>query len=477
MKRVYSIIAVIAITIVGQIANGKKTEPIKIDNYKVVKIGQNVQATVTISNDKESRGSYKVVARPVVVKGEKDVKLPQVVFRNTKGRILDFRRKVNYPKNTIITQKGDIVEYTYVFPYKSWMNGSDLIVGVTTKGCCRELIYPEILAAKHLSLPSDVESVNKYTLVYVEPQNATKPRNEAGSAFLEFPAGSAKLMGDFKNNAFELNKINNSINMILSDASIKTLQSIDIWGTCSPEGSYLLNQKLAQNRAIALKDYIIDNYPNVTLDYSVTSTPENWMGLVEALQNNDQMWALEVIEIANEDINDDIKDVKVNDIDNGTTYKYLLKEIYPKLRRVDYKVNYIIRDFTPVEVEQLFDTRPQDLSLREMYYLALTYSQNSPQFYDIMTTSAAFYPNDDVANINAANAALQNGNVEDAQMYLKRVKSQSKQFFNTLGVMQMVTGDYTNALENLNKAYQMNLPQANKNIQQLNNKLNNIGML
>ena len=56
--------------------------------------------------------------------------------------------------------------------------------------------------------------------------------------------------------------------------------------------------------------------------------------------------------------------------------------------------------------------RPQNLSLNEMYLVANTYSNGSREFINVFETAVRLFPEDDVAKLNAAIAALSRGDVE-----------------------------------------------------------------
>lgn len=455
---------------------GKQRPLVTVGDYSIKRVGTLVEATVSLTSPKNCRSSYKITAMPALVKGTHAAGMPDVVFRTTKGRILDFRHNVTYPESTIFAEPGESVQYTYTFPYKKWMNHSELLINIRRAGCAKKGVT-SIVAAQHLNLPPDTAYVVRLALAYQQPAAEKKARAEIGSAFLEFPVGKSKLTGDFANNAFELGKINNSITLVSSDRDNKTLEGVEIWGTCSPEGSSASNARLAQNRALAVRDYIMGNYPYATSQFAVTSTPENWAGLAKLLENSTESWAPEVVEIAKSDITDNAKDKLVRTLDRGATYRTLLTEYYPQLRRVDYRVNYSIRDFTPSEVVEIYKTRPQDLSLAELYTLSQSYTPGTHAFSQIMQTAATLYPQNSTANLNAATAALQNGNYEAAAQYLSKVEKTSPYLFNTLGALQLVSGNYQSALESLKQAKAAGLEQAAENLKQLGMKVRNLEIL
>ena len=107
----------------------------------------------------------------------------------------------------------------------------------------------------------------------------------------------------------------------------------------------------------------------------------------------------------------------------GTPYGYLLKYIFPSLRVAICKVNYEVRDFSVEEAKEIIKTRPQNLSLNEMFLVANTYPTGSQEFIDVFETAVRMYPQSEIANINAATAALSRNELVSAERYLGMVNS------------------------------------------------------
>ena len=73
----------------------------------------------------------------------------------------------------------------------------------------------------------------------------------------------------------------------------------------------------------------------------------------------------------------DARDAGIRQIDNGATYLRLLREVYPQLRRVDYRISYTLPPFTVGQSRELIASRPEWLSLGEMCRLAECYPVDS----------------------------------------------------------------------------------------------------
>ena len=159
-------------------------------------------------------------------------------------------------------------------------------------------------------------------------------------------------------------------------------------------------------------------------------------------------------------------------MDGGAPYRYVLKNIYPSLRRSDYRVAYQVRFFTVEEGREIIKTRPQNLSLNEMFLVANTYPVGSQEFIDVFETAVRMYPKDEIANINAATAALSRNDLISAERCLNMVDSMKKlpEYSNAMGVLMLLKGEYEHAEEYLNVAYESGLKVAGYNLEELTRK-------
>ena len=195
---------------------------------------------------------------------------------------------------------------------------------------------------------------------------------------------------------------------------------IDIHGFASPEGSYSNNVRLAEGRAQALKEYVRRQYDFADSVFSVSSTPEDWAGLrrfVADSELNEKSELLSIID--NDQLLPDEKDQKMRR-KYPAAYKFMLNEWYPALRHSDYVVHYVVRPFTVDEAKALLYTRPQLLSLQEMFMVAQTYPVDSPEYLDVFETAARLYPTDTTASLNVAIAAIGRQDWDTAERYLDR---------------------------------------------------------
>lgn len=373
---------------------------------------------------------------PLIVNGRDR----QVLYERT-GRTLATDNEYAVRRKNGTTQQ---VDYHARVPFTNWMNRSELVLTTDLCGCGwnalssqRESLFPITLE----------QPVPQPLLAYIAPQAEVKQREKSGSAFLDFPVNRTEIRPDYRQNPLELAKIRETIESVRDD-EYATLTAISIKGYASPEGSYANNERLAKGRSEALANYLKANYNLQQVNFQVAYEPEDWTGLerrVEQLDRPDKEATLAIIRDAS--ISDpDQRDNRLKQLNGGSTYSYLLQEIYPALRHSDYTVAYTIRPFSLDEAKKLIYSDPKQLSREEMYQVALSYESGSPEFKEVFEIIVRLYPDDPVSNLNAANSALLSNKPAEARRYLaKCADSPEKQLAE--GVAAWLEGDTTQARE------------------------------
>jgi len=161
----------------------------------------------------------------------------------------------------------------------------------------------------------------------------------------------------------------------------------------------------------------------------------------------------------------------------GNPYRFMLREYYPHLRKAICKIEYDVQNFNIEQAKVLIHSRPQNLSLNEIYLVALTYKNGSPEFIELFETAVSVFPDDKIANLNAASAALSRKDTLLAEKYLKKAETSTPEYENAVGVLHLLRGDYEQAKLHLNKAAESGLKQANLNLEELAKKEENIELM
>lgn len=371
----------------------------------------------------------------------------------------------------------DTIRYRYVLPYESWMADAKLNVQRDECGCGESTLMSVQPVIDQVTLERILSPyiVNPH-FAYVEPKvEVVKSREIQAECFLDFEVNKINIRPEYMNNPRELAKIRVMIDDLKLDPNIK-VNRLDIIGYASPEGTLATNKRLSEGRAMALRDYLASRYDFPRNQYHIIFGGENWDGLIDALETLDMDYKNEVLDIIQDIPIEKGRETKLMQLRGGVPYRYLLKNVFPSLRVAICKVNYNIKNFNVDEAKEVIKRRPQNLSLNEMFLVANTYPKGSQEFIDVFETAVRMYPDSEIANMNAATAALSRNDLISAERYLKKMESQEywPEYNNAMGILTLLKGDYELAEEYLNKARELGLDVATDNLEELAKKKANM---
>ena len=371
----------------------------------------------------------------------------------------------------------DTIRYRYVLPYESWMADAKLNVQRDECGCGESTLMSVQPVIDQVTLERILSPyiVNPH-FAYVEPKvEVVKSREIQAECFLDFEVNKINIRPEYMNNPRELAKIRVMIDDLKLDPSIK-VNRLDIIGYASPEGTLATNKRLSEGRAMALRDYLASRYDFPRNQYHIIFGGENWDGLIDALETLDMDYKNEMLDIIQDIPIEKGRETKLMQLRGGVPYRYLLKNVFPSLRVAICKVNYDIKNFNVDEAKEVIKKRPQNLSLNEIFLVANTYPKGSQEFIDVFETAVRMYPDSEIANMNAATAALSRNDLISAERYLKKMESQEywPEYNNAMGILTLLKGDYELAEEYLNKARELGLDVATDNLEELAKKKANM---
>ena len=277
-------------------------------------------------------------------------------------------------------------------------------------------------------------------LAFVKPAaEARKQRAEKGEAYLSFRVNKTDIVVDLFDNSRELAKITKTIDLVREDKNVQ-ITGINIHGFASPDGPYANNERLARERAASLKNYVANLYPINAKLFSSNSTPEDWDGFRRKVQQSNLANKEEIIKISNSSLAPDDKDKRIRQL-YPHDYAVIMSDIYPRLRHSDYTVSYTVRPFSVEEAKQILKTRPQQLSLQEMFLVAQTMEPGSAEFNEVFDIAVRMFPDDPTANLNAACADLQRRDIVSAEKHLQKADN-SAAALNARGALAVMKKDY-----------------------------------
>lgn len=360
-------------------------------------------------------------------------------------------------------QRPDAVTYTTLVPYQKWMDGAELRLHRTDYGCCST-----VLAEQDGRIGKYTEAFFP-TLVYSRPVGEAEKHEELErQAYIDFPVNKTVIYPDYRRNVAELGKICGTIDSVRSDADI-TITQVWLKGYASPESPYAHNTMLAKGRTAALKAYIQNLYKFadgiIVTDYE----PEDWAGLRRYVDNSNLEHRTEILALIDSNIDPDVKEAKIKKA-YPDEYRFLLQNCYPALRHTDYRIAYTIRSYTDIEeIKRVMKSQPQKLSLNEFYLLSMQYEPGTDEFTEVFETAVRMYPNDESANLNAANAAMRRDDLKAAERYLTKAGTSAEAVY-ARAALAIRSDDYDAARTLLTQASNMGLKQAAATLEELKNR-------
>lgn len=461
-----------------------------------------------------------LLVTPVYVQPEAlgEVRLPHLRI-NGRQRARAYRREVSFWSHQEYEQRKPLLlttiatprhmldtitnsaRYSYRMPLANYKTGGSLRLELEVEDCCKlypvaskdYAIAPHILPAPdtvrivqtvsdtvRIEAPKPLEiarpDLYASNVSFIRPaKEEAKVRSQSLSVRITFEVAKAEVLPNFANNRAELTRVDREIRPLLTDHdSTYTVREASIYGYASPEGGYEYNRNLSESRAYGFRNYLERIYGMSRIPtFDVQGRGEDWEGLRKHIVESSLPERDEILRIIDrESISYDARDQQLKRLRGGRTYKTLLGDIYPLLRRIDMTLQYGVRDFEQREVATIIETRPQDLSQREIYDLAhmrnsdvvaRAQRSNYGREYDI---AARYFPKDAIAQINASSAALIRGELEIAHLYLERV-AQDPRAYNNLGVYHWMRQEYDQAADYFRRVPQESQEMAQRNLTQM----------
>ena len=485
MKRI-SLIYIIAMLF----CSAAQAQPIlqgaeQVKNLQITRDNNNVLVSmdVDISNI-EVGADETVVLTPHIEKNGKELKLPAIEVMGRRAYLYFLRNGENtITSNPLYSDRvakraerkngPQVVKYATNVVFEEWMRGGNVVVKEESCGC-----NPELIAQGEKQIGRFLHEIYnpQYLLTFIEPEpEPIKRRAESLTAYINFYVDKYDIIEDYKNNAAELASMINSIDKVKDDADL-TITSITIEGWASPEATEQHNKKLSQNRANSLANYVTKKTGIERSRIEAIGCGEDWKGLRELvlatprLLDQDKVLAI----IDNTRLTLDQKDKRLTELVPPTIYDRLMGEMYPKLRRNDYRIEYNVRNFDLEEARALVDSEPQKLSVSEFYKVAGSYAKDSKEYKHVMAVAAKTYPQVVAAAVNQAGLLIAEKKYDEALQVLAASDQQNGSILAAQGYVYLQKANYAKAREALAQAAAKGSADAKHNLAELDKYLKSL---
>ena len=437
---------------------------VPVRNLAVSRSGDNLFVSMDIDISGLSvKTNREVILTPSLTDGTDSLVLPSVMIAG-RNRYYHHLRNGLESENALLYRigKSDVIEYRTVIPYEGWMSSADLVTGNELRGCCGEAIGG--ISEPLMSLGLEPERFVP-VFVYLRPAGeSVKVRVESGTAYIDYPVSRTDIDPGYRNNRFELEKILSTIDVVRNDSDTR-IMSVRIKGYASPESPYENNERLAKGRTETLKSYVLGQYGFADSLITTSYEAEDWAGLERYVEGSSLGGRDGILEIIRSGLEPDAREWKLKKT-YPEDYAYLLRNVYPGLRHSDYAVEYEVRAYTDIEeIKRLLKTRPQNLSLGEMYLAAGSMDVGSSEYNEVFEIAVRMFPEDEAANLNAANTAMSLGDLERASKYLAKAGDSAEAVY-ARGVYSALNGDWDEAMLLFSEAGESGISQAAEAMEQ-----------
>ncbi len=368
-------------------------------------------------------------------------------------------------------------DYHIAMPWQEWMEHAALTWREYRHDCTDKTVAGNGILIADLCPVSDGPQVwlsdaelFPSLVSFLAPEvEEVKARASMIELFIDFPVNDTRVQPDFRDNRRELARADSLVN-VLNANSLINIHSVGIHGYASPEGTYATNKRLADERSRSFKQYLATTYPHNRYMSSAfsSSTAEDWAGIARIIEQMEIPSKPEILAVINDaSVDSDAKSrILLNIPWWNENRKYIENTLFAGLRRIELKIDYTVENLSNDRARELLYIDPNMLSLDEMYRVAKEYDPESHEYLEIYEIAAQTFPNDFVANNNAAAALLQQGFAERAYPYILKMGAREESYVN-LGAYYYVMGDLGLAVEYFNKAKMAGHKQGETNLQKI----------
>ena len=434
----------------------KQDTQMAVDHFQVTQANQKTMVTMDFVLDDTKIKSARYRAFTPILRAKDGSRQQRMKALLVTGRVQDIifeRDGIDplYADNCQLVRRDkdepQRVSYTDVIDSEPWHKGAEVWLECDLCGCGDTLKTDRALLGRLKADPV-------FYYADIVPPPDTKVRNLHGTAFINFVVNRWEMKPDYMDNRRELRKITDTLDVMTADPNIFVKQ-IKIHGWASPESPYEHNRMLATNRAQSLTDYVRQTY-NLPANVFAKpeATPENWIGLREAVDKaaaDVLPHRAEILAIIDDGtLEPDPKEWRIK-TKYPQEYQYLLKNVYPHLRRSDYEITFEYKAFTLDEAKEVYKTKPYQLSVRELWDVACTFAPGSDDYNRAIQTAVNLYPGSAEAAVNLANIALRQGDLLKAETLLQH-GGDSAEADNARAVLYMRLGRWAEAEAALTRA-------------------------
>lgn len=470
-----TVVGSMVITSCGKLGN------LSADNFKVTPtpleaIGGEVPATINgIFPEKYMKKKAVVTVTPVLKYNGGEVVGQSATFQGEK--VEGNGTEISYKVGGTYTMKTN-------FKYVPAMISSDLYARFDAKLGKKSVSIPEVKIGYGVLATSDLLSQCTITASTAQDafQRVIEQKQEASIKFL---IGQANLRAS-ELSSLSIKDLVNILKEINDMQEERALQSIEVSAYASPDGSFAVNERLAEKRQDVSSDYMKKQLKKINMDAEIDTkfTAEDWEGFQELISKSNLQDKDVILRVLSMYQDPEEREQQIRNM--SSVFTEIAEGILPELRRARLIVSYEVIGRSDEQILAQYTQDASVLSLEELLYGANMLVEDASvrkQWYETITK---LYPNDYRAYNNLAQVSIMENNNTAAQNWLQKAKAVNAKAPETnanLAILALKSGDVAKAetymgqasgsdtfneiLGNLNIA-KGNYPQAQQNLSNTN---------
>lgn len=203
----------------------------------------------------------------------------------------------------------------------------------------------------------------------------------------------------------------------------RALQSIEVSAYASPDGSFDLNEKLAEKRQDVSSNYLGKQLKKINMEAEVDTkfTAEDWEGFQELVSKSNLQDKDVILRVLSMYQDPEEREQQIRNM--SSVFTEIADGILPELRRARLIVNYEVIGRSDEQIIEQFAQDASKLSVEELLYggnMLVEDATTRKQWYE---KTIEIYPNDYRAYNNLAQLAIMEGNLTTAQNWLQKAKA------------------------------------------------------
>ena len=416
MRKSYLIASVLGCAAI--MSSCSKLGDLSADNFKVTPtpleaVGGDVAATINgVFPEKYMKKKAVVTVTPVLKYEGGEAVGQSATFQGEK--VEGNGTEISYKVGGTYTMKAN-------FKFVPAMISSDLYARFEAKLGKKTVSIPEVKIGYGVLATSELLDRCNVT-ASTAPDAFQRVIEQKQEANIKFLIGQANLRAS-ELSSVSIQDLVNILKEINDMQEERALQSIEVSAYASPDGSFDLNEKLAEKRQDVSSNYLGKQLKKINMDAEVDTkfTAEDWEGFQELVSKSNLQDKDVILRVLSMYQDPEEREQQIRNM--SSVFTEIADGILPELRRARLIVNYEVIGRSDEQIIEQFAQDASKLSVEELLYggnMLVEDATTRKQWYE---KTIEIYPNDYRAYNNLAQLAIMEGNLTTAQNWLQKAKA------------------------------------------------------